>query len=118
MSPAADHTAYQNYYGSLALQEKHRPAFADSEDFATIRHCIRCWARLSANGNTADDEHFKDAKTEAFELEKEESDDDEDTAEEAGSSILDDGLTDAERSAKILAKDVVTKLRWTGTELP
>ncbi|KAG1697812.1 hypothetical protein DVH05_015766 [Phytophthora capsici] len=58
----------------------------------------------SANGNTADDEHFKDAKTEAFELEKEESDDDEDTTEEAGSSTLDDGLTDAERSAKILAK--------------
>eukprot|EP00644_Phytophthora_capsici_P008874 jgi/Phyca11/14110/fgenesh1_pg.PHYCAscaffold_6_\ len=49
--------------------------------------------------------HFKDAKTEAFELEKEESDDDEDTAEEAGSSsTLDDGLTDAERSAKIMAK--------------
>ncbi|KAG1697803.1 hypothetical protein DVH05_015757 [Phytophthora capsici] len=43
---------------------------------------------------------FKDAKTEAFELQKEESDDDEDTAEEAGSSsTLDDGLTDAEHSA-------------------
>ncbi|KAG1697792.1 hypothetical protein DVH05_015747 [Phytophthora capsici] len=105
MSPAADHTVYHNYYGSLALQEKHRPALADSEDFATIRHCVRCWTRLgSANGNTADATHFKDAKTEAFELEKGESDDDEDTAEEAGSSILDDGLTDAERSAKILAK--------------
>ncbi|KAL3658697.1 hypothetical protein V7S43_016333 [Phytophthora oleae] len=60
-----------------------------------------------SNGNTADDEHFEDAKTEetsAFELEKEESDDDEDTTEEAGSSKLDDGLTDAERSAKVLAK--------------
>ncbi|KAG1697796.1 hypothetical protein DVH05_015751 [Phytophthora capsici] len=58
----------------------------------------------SANGNSADDEHFKDATTEAFDIEKEESDDDEDTTEEAGSSKLDDGLTDAERSAKILAK--------------
>ncbi|KAG1697784.1 hypothetical protein DVH05_015739 [Phytophthora capsici] len=58
----------------------------------------------SANGNSADDEHFKDATTEAFDIEKEESDDDEDTTEEAGFSTLDDGLTDAERSAKILAK--------------
>ncbi|KAG6971121.1 hypothetical protein JG688_00004560 [Phytophthora aleatoria] len=52
----------------------------------------------------AGDEHFEDAKTEEFELEKEESDDDEDTTEEAGSSKLDDGLTDAERSAKVLAQ--------------
>ncbi|KAE9357934.1 CCAAT/enhancer-binding protein zeta [Phytophthora fragariae] len=63
----------------------------------------------SASGNAADDEHFEDAKTDeetaAFELEKEESDDDEDdTTEDAGSSKLNDGLTDAERSAKVLAQ--------------
>lgn len=63
----------------------------------------------SASGNAADDEHFEDAKTDeeapAFELEKEESDDeDDDTTEDAGSSKLNDGLTDAERSAKVLAQ--------------
>ncbi|CAI5743139.1 unnamed protein product [Peronospora destructor] len=60
----------------------------------------------SVNGNAADDEHFVDAKTEdsAFELEKEEFDDnDDDTTEEAGLDKPNDGLTDAERSAKILA---------------
>ncbi|KAG7381620.1 hypothetical protein PHYPSEUDO_005778 [Phytophthora pseudosyringae] len=59
----------------------------------------------SANGDGADDEHFEDAKTDAFELEKEESDDDDDdTTEEAASGKLNDGLTDAERSAKVLAQ--------------
>ncbi|KAG6612096.1 CCAAT-box-binding transcription factor [Phytophthora cinnamomi] len=63
----------------------------------------------SASGNAADDEHFEDVKTDeenpAFELEKEESDDDDDdTTEDAGSSKLNDGLTDAERSAKVLAQ--------------
>ncbi|GMF33323.1 unnamed protein product [Phytophthora lilii] len=62
----------------------------------------------SSTDNTAD-EHFEDVKTDEenpeFELEKEESDDDEDgTTEDAGSSKLNDGLTDAERSAKVLAQ--------------
>ncbi|KAH7485385.1 hypothetical protein KRP22_006533 [Phytophthora ramorum] len=63
----------------------------------------------SANGSAADDEHFEDAKTDEdtpeFELEKEESDDDDGTTqEEAGSQKLNDGMTDAERSAKVLAQ--------------
>jgi len=61
----------------------------------------------NANGNAVDDEHFEDAKTDSpsFELEKEEDDeDDEDTAEEAGVDKLNDGLTDEERSAKVLAQ--------------
>ncbi|RLN54043.1 hypothetical protein BBJ29_003161 [Phytophthora kernoviae] len=63
----------------------------------------------TAGGNAAGDEHFEDAKTEgspAFELEKEDDDEDDDgtTQEEAGSKSLDDGLTDAERSQKILAQ--------------
>ncbi|CAH0517509.1 unnamed protein product [Peronospora belbahrii] len=60
-----------------------------------------------ATGNAADDEHFVDAKTEdiAFELEKEESDDDnDDTLEDAELDKLNDGFTDEERSAKVLAK--------------
>ncbi|CAI5706247.1 hypothetical protein KXD40_009738 [Peronospora effusa] len=60
----------------------------------------------SVNGNAADDEQFVDAKLEdsAYEFEKEESDDDDDdTTEEAGSDKLNDGLTDAERAAKVLA---------------
>ncbi|GMF20772.1 unnamed protein product [Phytophthora fragariaefolia] len=64
----------------------------------------------SAGGKSADDEHFEDAKVDeeipAFKLEKEDSedDDDDDTTEDAGSAELNDGLTDAERSAKVLAQ--------------
>ncbi|POM58320.1 CCAAT-box-binding transcription factor [Phytophthora palmivora] len=62
----------------------------------------------SDNGGAGDDEHFKDAKMEetpAFELEKEESDDDDDdNTEDVGLEKLNDGLTDAERSAKVLAQ--------------
>ncbi|ETP07141.1 hypothetical protein F441_16529 [Phytophthora nicotianae CJ01A1] len=57
-----------------------------------------------SGSTSAGDEHFEDVKTEEFKLEKEESDDDEDTTEDAGSSKLDDGLTDEERSAKVLAQ--------------
>ncbi|RLN14650.1 hypothetical protein BBJ28_00024625, partial [Nothophytophthora sp. Chile5] len=62
----------------------------------------------SASAGVAEDEHFEDAKTEetpGFELEKEDEEEesgDDATLEEAGAARLNDGLTDAERSQKVL----------------
>ncbi|KAF4040341.1 CBF/Mak21 family [Phytophthora infestans] len=94
----------------LQLASVMPPAFACAvlfllSELLKVKPQLRTLLDQPESGSTvAGDEHFEDVKTEEIKLEKEESDDEEDTTEDAGVSTLDDGLTDEERSAKVLAR--------------